>query len=303
MTWNSSDIPSQINKRILITGANSGIGLEAAKVLASKGAELILAVRDLKKGRQAQEEIQRITPKAKTSLLPLDLADLTSVTQCIKRLMDAGRPIDTLINNAGVMQFDKRKQTQQGYELMWGTNHLGHFALTAGILPLLEKSHSGRIVTLSSLVAKFKAADIYYDDLNFEASYDKMAAYAQSKLANVMIASELQDRLSQAGSSVISVAAHPGYTATNLQQHMGLSGMIMNSLFAQKVSMGALPTLMAATDDSLKGGEYIGPMKMKNYRGYPGKNQLPQAAMDPQQRKRLWHKTEEILGVSFLPSA
>ena len=153
---------------------------------------------------------------------------------------------------------------------------------------------------MSSQMAKVKSADIYYQDLDFSQKYDKMAAYAQSKLANVMFAIELQNRLQRSGSKVISIAAHPGYTATNLQQHLGVLGNVMNIVLAQKVAMGVLPSLKAATDPTLIGGEYIGPMKFANYRGYPGINTLPQAAQDAQQRQRLWQTTEEILGLSFL---
>ena len=287
MKWNSSNIQNQSGKTFLITGANSGIGLEAAKVLASKGAELILAIRNLAKGQQAKEEILSSSPKASISLVELDLSDLTSVEACVKNLIDQGKTIDVLINNAGIMKFDgARAESVQGHEIMWATNHLGHFAFTAGILPLLEKSNAPRIVTVSSMVAGFKVADIHHNDLNFEQSYDSMTAYAQSKLANIMMAKELQQRLSKAGSKIISTAAHPGYTATNLQRHMGILGKIMNATMAQKLPMGALPTLMAATDENLKGGEYIGPMRMKNWRGYPGLNAIPRAAEDNQQRQK-----------------
>lgn len=299
MKWDSSKISDQSQKRILITGANSGIGLEAATVLAKKGADVVLAVRDVQKGQQAKAQIERVCSTAQISIVELDLSDLASIDRCVQQLMHAGKAIDVLINNAGVMLLDKRTLSAQGHEIQWATNHLGHFAFTQGILPLLEKTKQGRIVTLSSLVAKMKAADIYYHDLNFENKYDKMAAYAQSKLANAMFAIELQQRLQQSGSKVISVAAHPGYTATNLQQHMGLMGVIMNAMFAQNVSMGVLPTLQAATDESLLGGEYIGPMKMANSRGYPGKNTLPQAATDAKLRQRLWNTTEQILERSF----
>ncbi|CAM3645578.1 oxidoreductase [Parendozoicomonas haliclonae] len=303
MKWNSDHIGNQSGKRFLITGANSGIGLEAAKVLAGKGAEVILAVRDLEKGQRAQRLIDSVVPGAETRLIQLDLSDSASVASCVQQLKDWALPIDVLINNAGVMNFGDRQESVEGYELMWATNHLGHFALTAGILPLLEQAHSPRVVYLSSLVAKMKQADIYYQDLNFEKSFDGMAAYSQSKLANSMIAAELQERLKKAGSKVIALAAHPGYTATNLQRTMGVTGIIMNALLAQKPVMGALPTLMAATDESLVGGEYIGPMRMNNWRGYPGRNSLPKAAEDSLQRKRLWETTEKILGLLFLSPA
>ncbi|QFT13154.1 oxidoreductase [Vibrio sp. THAF190c] len=300
MGWNTTNIIDQTGKRFLITGANSGIGLEAAKILASKNAEVILAVRNLDKGKQAQQEIVKFAPHAMTSLVELDLSDLESVNKCIGHLLSEGQSIDVLINNAGIMLLDKRETSSQGYEVQWATNHLGHFTLTAGLLPLLEKAQEPRVVTLSSLVAKMKAADIYYDDLNFENSYDRMAAYAQSKLANVMFATELNVRLERLGSKVKSIAAHPGYTATNLQQHMGWVGIVMNALMAQKVEMGVLPTLLAATDTKLKGGEYIGPMKLANYRGYPGMNTLPHMAKNAAERVKLWSETEKVLDMTFL---
>lgn len=302
MSWNHS-IEDQTGKHFLITGANSGIGLEAARELASRGGKVTLAVRNLKKGQQAKDEILQVAQGAQVDIVELDLSDLKSVERCVSQLLEAGQPIDVLINNAGVMLLNERTLSAQGYEVQWATNHLGHFAFTHGIMPLLELAERPRIVTLSSLVAKMKAADIYYQDLNFEKSYDKMAAYAQSKLANAMFAAELQQRLLKSGSKVISIAAHPGYTATNLQQHMGLLGTIMNALFAQKASMGVLPTLQAATDSSLYGGEFIGPMNMANYRGYPGLNTLPDAAENASKRERLWETTERILGLSFLSHA
>lgn len=298
MNWTTKNIPNQSGKHVLITGANSGIGLETAKVLATKGANITLAVRNLEKGEQAINLIKQAAPNAKLRVIGLDLSDLASVDNCVTQLTSESQAIDILINNAGVMQFDKRLSSKQGYELMWATNYLGHFALTLGLLPLLEKAPQPRVVTVSSLVAKFKSADIYYNDLNFESHYDKMAAYAQSKLANVMFAAELQNRLKSKHSKIVSLAAHPGYTATNLQQHMGITGVIMNALFAQNVTMGALPTLRAATDDSLKGGEYLGPMNLFNYRGFPVLNDLPTAATSPTALKKLWLTTENILGIA-----
>lgn len=301
MNWNTKQIANQAGKRYLITGANSGIGLETAKVLAAKGADIIMAVRNLEKGRVARSSIIQSVPEARIDLVELDLSDLTSVQRCIQKLINKNQVIDVLINNAGLMKFDgTRGESAQGHEVMWATNHLGHFALTAGLIPLLEKAASPRIVTLSSLVARFKNAGIYYQDLNFEAAYNSMTAYSQSKLANIMFAKELHQRLLKSDSKIISIAAHPGYTATNLQRHMGILGRIMNATMAQKLSMGALPTLMAATDPGLTGGEYIGPMQMKNWRGYPGLNRAPVAAEDAAQRSLLWDTSESILGLSFL---
>lgn len=303
MNWTANNIPDLHGKRALITGANSGIGFEAAKELARKGAEVILAVRNLDKGWQAKEAITRLIPNANLRLMALDLADLNSVREVVEQLTAEQLTLDILINNAGIMLPEQLTLSAQQHEIQWATNHLGHFVLTLGLLPLLERADSPRVVTLSSLVAKFKTAEIYYGDLNFERKYDKMAAYAQSKLANAMFATELQQRLSKRQSKVISIAAHPGYTATNLQQHMGISGKIMNALFAQKVQMGVLPTLRAATDTSLAGGEYIGPMRMANYRGFPGMNTLPKAASDADQRRKLWEVSEQIVGQRFLSPA
>lgn len=301
MKWDIGMMPSQAGKRFLITGANSGLGFQCAKELVAKDAEVIMAVRNLAKGKQARETILQSIPSAKIDLAELDLSDLDSVNICVEQLIQRDETIDVLVNNAGIMfLFGERSVSQQGHEVMWATNHLGHFAFTAGILPLIERAEQGRIVVVSSLVTKFKQADIYYQDLNFEQSYDGMSAYAQSKLANVMFAAELQQRLLHAGSKVIAVAAHPGYTATNLQQHMGWLGKVMNTLFAQNLTMGTLPLLQAATDNRLTGGEYIGPKNMNNYRGYPSLNALPEAANDVFKRRRLWQKTEEILEMAFL---
>ena len=299
MKWDQQQVNDQAGKRFLITGSNSGIGYEAAKVLAGKGAEVIMAVRNQEKGRLAIESIMKQHPKAQLRQVELDLSDLNSVTRCVDTLIAERKPLDVLINNAGVMMLEKHTTSAQGHEMQWATNHLGHFALSSGLMPLLQMSTQARIVTLSSVIAKMRMAKIYYEDINFEKSYDKMATYAQSKLANAMFAMELHRRLQQLGSSIISVAAHPGYTATNLQQHMGLLGVVLNALFAQKMAMGALPTLQAATDSSLHGGTYIGPMSMANYRGYPGINSWPDAANDAQQCQRLWQTTESILGRPF----
>ncbi len=190
-----------------------------------------------------------------------------------------------------------RLTTKQGFELQFGTNHIGHFVLTNHLLPILENTPNSRIVTLSSLVAKMGKADIYWDDLQWEKSYDKMAAYAQSKLANMMFGIELQERLAARGSTTISVMAHPGYTATNLQNNMGVQGKIMNFLFAQKLEMGILPTLRAATDPNVKGGEYYGPANMANCRGYPVINEPNPMALDRDITRKLWTVSEDLIQV------
>lgn len=297
--WNIDNIPSQDGKVILVTGANSGLGLGTAKVLANKGAHVVMAVRNMDKGRKAMNEILATTPSAQLDVLQVDLSDLNSVKQFAQNFKKRYSQLDVLINNAGVMMPVNRFETKQGFEGQFGTNHLGHFVLTKELFDLIDSTPDARIVTLSSLVAKMGKGDIYWDDLQFEKSYDKMASYAQSKLANMMFGVELDKQLKRKGSRTISVMAHPGYTATNLQQHMGLQGRIMNFFLAQKLEMGILPTLRAATAKDVKGGEYYGPANMSNWRGYPVVNTLADKAMDTVERQKLWQVSEELTNTTF----
>ncbi len=293
--WNTANMPSQLGKTFLITGANSGLGFGTSKELAKKGAKVIMTARNLKKGDAAMTAIKKEVANADLTLMQLDLADLNSVEQFASAFKRDFQTLDVLINNAGVMMPNNRQVTKQGFELQFGTNHIGHFVLTNYLLPILERTPKSRIVTLSSLVAKMSKADIYWNDLQWEQSYDKMAAYAQSKLANMMFGMELHHRLQSRNSQTISVLAHPGYTATNLQNNMGLQGKIMNFLFAQKLEMGILPTLRAATALEVKGGEYYGPAKMGNWRGYPVINVLNPTAFERPITQRLWRITEELI--------
>ncbi|MEM8895257.1 MAG: oxidoreductase [Bacteroidota bacterium] len=297
--WTTENIPDQTGKVFLVTGANSGLGLGTSKVLASKGAKVVMTARNLQKGQAAIDEIKSDVPNADLDLMQLDLADLNSVKEFTAEFRSKYPQLHVLINNAGVMMPVTREQTRQGFEVQFGTNHLGHFVLTHDLLDVIENTANSRIVVLSSLVAKMSKADIYWDDLQFEKSYDKMAAYAQSKLANMMFASELEQRLKERKSKVICLMAHPGYTATNLQQHMGLQGRIMNYLMAQKLEMGILPTLRAATDTNAKGGEYYGPAKMRNFRGYPILNQPNATVNDRKETQRLWQLSEELTHIQF----
>ncbi|MBV1931316.1 MAG: SDR family NAD(P)-dependent oxidoreductase [Porticoccaceae bacterium] len=297
--WNTTDIPLQENKIFLITGANSGLGLGTAKAIATKGGRVVMAVRNMEKGQQAAQEIIEETPAASIEVMQLDLADLDSVKAFSDAFKQKYQKLDVLINNAGVMWLPKRQETMQGFELQFGTNHLGHFALTAELLELLEKTPQSRIVSLGSIVAKSKQADIYLDDLQSSKRYSRGEAYAQSKLANIMFAMDLQEKLKQANYQVISVAAHPGYTATNLQQHMGVMGVIANFLMAQKLAMGILPTLRAAIDPEVKGGEYFGPLKLNEYRGYPEFCELPEKAADLDLRRELWQISESLTNTKY----
>ena len=293
--WTDKDIPSQAGKVFLVTGANSGLGLGTSKALARKGSTVVMTTRDLKKGEKAVSELKAEVPNADVSLMQLDLADLASVRSFVELFKKHQQKLDVLINNAGVMMPVNREESQQGFELQLGTNHIGHFVLTNALLDLLNETPNSRVVVVSSLVAKMKKGEIYWDDMQFEKSYDKMASYAQSKLANMMFGMELHYRLEEQGSNIICLMAHPGYTATNLQQHMGLQGRIMNFLMAQKLAMGILPTLRAATDPAVKGGEYYGPAKMSNFRGYPVLNEPNPAALERANTARLWEVTEQLI--------
>lgn len=293
--WSIANIPSLQGKTFIVTGANSGLGFGTSKELARKGAHVIMTARNLTKGNAAMAKIEKDVPDAKLTLMQLDLASLQSVNKFAQEVLRTIDKLDVLVNNAGVMMPNTRQETSDGFELQFGTNHVGHFLLTEKLLLLLEKTPNARIVTLSSLVAKMKKADIYWDDLQWNQSYDKMGAYAQSKLANMMFGLELQRRLVEQKSPVISVLAHPGYTATNLQNHMGLLGKVMNFFLAQKLEMGILPTLRASTDIAVKGGEYYGPAKMGNWRGYPILNEVNPVARNTEITKRLWVKTEELI--------
>lgn len=297
--WQVKDMPSQSGKRFLVTGANSGIGLTTTKALLQAGGEVVMAVRSPEKGQAALSEIKQSLPNASVSLMQVDLSDLDSVSVFCESFKKQYDSLDVLINNAGIMFPNERQLSAQGFELQLATNHFGHFALTQALMPLLEASEQGRIVTVSSIVTKMKDASIYFEDLHFERAYRKMASYAQSKLANILFSLELQDRLSAKGSKVKCLLAHPGYTATNLQQNMGVLGVIMNGVFAQKTHMGALPTLRAATDPNADAGDYFGPTKFGEYRVYPKRVSPPSIANNKTMRTRLWELTEALTGVQF----
>jgi len=273
----------------IVTGANSGIGLAAARELASQGWRVILAVRDIAKGERAAAGID-----GETEVRALDLSDLASV-----RAFAAGwkEPLDVLINNAGVMAVPEGR-TKDGFELQIGTNHLGHFALTN----LLLERITGRVVSVASGAHRMGRIDL--DDLNWERrSYDRWRAYGQSKLANLLFVSELQRRLTAAGSDVIAVAAHPGYAATNLQAHTGnpLQHALMwvaNRTIAQSDEAGARPTVYAATQD-VPGDSYVGPDGFQEARGNPTLVGRSSAALDEATARGLWELSEELTGVSF----
>jgi NAD(P)-dependent dehydrogenase (short-subunit alcohol dehydrogenase family) len=287
--WTSEDLPSLAGRTFVVTGANSGIGLAAARALGGAGARVVLAVRDEARGREAAATIA-----GDTDVRRLDLADLGSVRAFAGGL--AG-DVDVLINNAGVMAIPQAK-TADGFEMQIGTNHLGHFALTNLLLPQIRD----RVVTISS--GMHRNGEIRLDDLNWErGDYKSWRAYGQSKLANLLFTGELQRRLSGAGSDLRAVAAHPGYAATNLQSHTGnvfqhIGMWIGNKVFAQSDEHGAWPTLYAATQD-IPGDSYVGPDGFQEGRGHPKLVGRSDAASDREVARRLWDLSEELTGVSF----
>ncbi|HZG78764.1 MAG TPA: oxidoreductase [Paenibacillus sp.] len=301
--WGHGDIPDQRGKTVVVTGASSGIGLEAAKVLASKGADVVLAVRNAAKGEAAVRRIREAAPGANLQLLPLDLADLGSVRAFAAAYREArGERLDLLINNAGVM-IPPYGKTKDGFELQFGSNHLGHFALTGLLLPsLLAAGNGARVVTLTSIAARSGRID--FDNLDGSRGYGAMKFYSQSKLANLLFALELQRRLSAAGASAISVACHPGISTTNLMSRGSgkQTGWFMKMLLASvghSAEMGALPTLYAATNPAIRGGELIGPSGRGARRGYPALDRVGLAKDDRAVADRLWDVSERLTGVSF----
>ncbi len=302
MPWTAAAIPDQSGRLALITGANSGLGLETARALAAKGAGVILACRSLARAEQARHQL---LPEAggPIDLLELDLADLASVREAARQLQDRYGRLDLLINNAGVMGLP-RSLTRDGFERQFGINHLGHFALTQAVLPLLRGQPDARVVTVTSGAQYF--GRISFDDLQGERRYDRWQAYGQSKLANVMFALELQERLDAEAAGVTSLAAHPGVARTNLQPASvaasgswaeALAYRLMAPLF-QSAAQGALPQLHAATAVGARPAGHYGPDKLGGMRGFPIEVRVAPAALDAEQRRRLWRVSEELCTAS-----
>jgi len=293
---------------VLVTGGNSGLGYQAALQLARKGARVLLAARDRGRGAAALERLAADAPGSHAEFVQIDLADLTSVGHFSTAFLTDGQGLDLLVNNAGVMAIPHRETTAQGYERQFGTNHLGHFALTGRLLPALVQRPGSRVVTVSSTQHK-RAKAIDFDDLQGEHSYQPWPAYAQSKLANAMFVLELDRRLRAAELDVISAGAHPGFAATNLQfsgprsegTSMSARGLgLATRLFAQSASDGALPILYAATANGVHGGEYFGPDGPGERRGHhPKLVPFSAAARDEAAAARLWAVSEELTGVTF----
>jgi NAD(P)-dependent dehydrogenase (short-subunit alcohol dehydrogenase family) len=297
--WTAADIPDQRGRVAVVTGANSGLGLATARELARAGARVVLATRSTQKGEDAASRIASTVPGAELDPAVLDLADLDSV-----RAFAAAAParVDLLINNAGVMAAPRRV-TKQGFESQLATNHLGHFALTGLLLGRLLAAPAPRVVTVSSTL--HRRGTMNFDDLQGERKYSPWGAYGQSKLANLMFCFELQRRATEAGTALLSMAAHPGYAATNLQFaatdrfYEKAIGWVGNRVFAQSADMGALPTLYAATVPDLPGGTFVGPGGRSEQRGYPKVVTAAGKAYDEQAWRRLWDISEELTGVQY----
>lgn len=307
--WTAASIPRLDGKLAVVTGANSGLGLETAAGLAAAGATVVMACRSPDKAQDAVSELRRRIPGAKLEVMALDLADLSSVRRFAQEYTRRFSSLDILCNNAGVMGLRYQK-TRDGFEMLFGTNSLGHFALTGLLLDVLRKTPCARVVTLSSLSER--RGRLPMDDLNWERRrYSKPAAYAQSKLANLVFALELDRRLRKEKLDVISVAAHPGYSATNIVYSRAASPSVLrriwnvmaalgNTLLAQPASMGALPTLYAATVANIQAGDYIGPNRLFEFQGYPVRVKPSRRAQDAATGAALWQKAQELTGIRYL---
>jgi len=299
--WTAADIPDQSGRVAVVTGANTGLGYWTAEMLADKGAHVVLAVRNLDKGKDAVDRITAQSPKADVALQQLDLTSLDAIRETAEELKAAHQRIDLLINNAGVMYTDKAT-TKDSFELQFGTNHLGHFAFTGLLLDRLLPVQGSRVVTVSSVGHRI-IAKIHFDDLQSDRSYNRVAAYGQSKLANLMFTYELQRRLAAKGAPTVALAAHPGGSDTELTRYIPrLVKPVVDvvwRMFSQSAEMGALPTVRAATDPSAQGGQYYGPDGIGETRGYPKVVQSSKQSHDEAIQRRLWAVSEELTGVTY----
>ena len=304
MKWTAESIPPQRGKTMLVTGANSGIGYQAALALARQGAHVLLGCRDAGKGQAALQQLQREAPGASAEVRLLDLASLASVRALAEQLVGSGQPLDVLINNAGLMALPKRELTPDGFERQFGTNHLGHFALTGLLVPALLRGTAPRVVTVSSLAHRNGKVEL--DNLQSERRYVPWETYQNSKLANLLFAKELDRRARAQGSKLLSIPVHPGVSRTNIVSNGPGPGDLRSKLLftfgkplTQDDAMGALPTLYAATDPQARGGEYIGPDGFMELRGYPKVVQPRPRALEEEAARQLWEASEQLTGVVY----
>ena len=301
MPWKLKQAPMQTGRIAIVTGANSGLGYETALGLAAKGCTVVLACRNVAKADAAKDRILAKHPKALVECMALDVGSLTSVRKFAAAYGQRYTTLDLLINNAGIMM-PPFALSEDGFESQLAVNYLGHFALTGQLLPLITRTPNSRVVSLSSLAHKW-GGTIRFDDLQFKRGYDKRLAYAQSKLACLMFAYELQRRLTRAGHTTLSVAAHPGVSSTNLFQHLPKIVHVFAPLMAlvfQSAQSGAQPTLYAALGDDIQGGDYCGPQSMGETRGDPVKVGSSRGSRDEAVAGKLWAVSEELTGVRFL---
>lgn len=305
--WTAEEIPSQHGKTVVVTGSNSGIGLIAAKELAAKGARVVMACRSLDKANKAADDIRARHEQAEVQVMQLDVANLASVADFATTFCNQFESLDVLINNAGVMGFPELTHTTDGFEAQFGTNHLGHFALTAQLFDLLRATPASRVVTVGS-VAHRSAKGMDFDNLNFEnGDYKTFIAYARSKLANMLFMYELDRRLRAAGHDMISAASHPGYSATNITSSANPNNSAIKNFFMVKIGgmmgmppwKGALPSLYAATMPDVQGGEYIGPTGLFGFWGWPDRCKPHADALNEQYATKLWEVSEKLTGVPF----
>jgi len=294
--WTTGSIPVLGNKRVIVTGANSGIGFQMARVLSSKGAQLIIACRNPEKARIAADKIKKEFNDVDPGIMQLDLSSLESVNSFAADYRKKYDSLDVLINNAGVMATPYRT-TKDGFEWQFGINHLGHFALTGKLIKILMSTPGSRVVNITS-IAHFNGK-MHFDDLSAREWYSPMKAYRQSKLANLLFSNELQSRLEGQGTGVISVAAHPGLSSTNIVK-LPFPLTVLKELVLMSALKGALPALKGATDVNIKGGEYIGPAGYKQMYGYPAVLTPHEKAYDLSLREKLWTHSEEMTGVNYL---
>jgi len=303
--WTADDIPDLKEAKVIVTGANSGIGFEASKIFAENNAEVVMACRSIERGRKAKEKIEEEIGGSSIELTELDLASLDSIKSFAEEFKANHEKLDMLCNNAGVMAIPE-EETEDGFEKQFGVNHLGHFALTAKLFPALKKADKATVVTQSS--GLHKQGKIDFEDLMHKENYHAQQAYADSKLANLLFAYELDRKIRRENLDIRSVGCHPGYAATNLQTRGAektgnklkkYTMKAMNKLMAQSARKGALPMLYASTSPEVEGGDYIGPGGLMNMRGLPEKQESSEASYSTEKAEELWAVSEELTGIDF----